>query len=265
MKNKTKSLSKMRILITNDDSIHANGIKALEKIANNITPDVWVVAPEVGQSGKGFSVTFDDILRVKELSPRKFSVSGTPADCVFIALGQILKDKQPDLVLSGINHGSNIGDFIGLSGTIGAAFAASSQNIRSIAVSQDCSESSCLIKFPAIDYFLQEIIKKLMSFDWPDGVCMNVNFPDVPLDAVKGIRIATQGKMEVSWNIHERMDPVDHAYYWLRAKYVEKPSSESSDLVLLEQKKCITITPLQNRQEHSGCFKELEEIFSNNA
>lgn len=265
MANKVKELSKLRILITNDDSIHANGIKALEKIANNITPDVWVVAPEVGQSGKGFSVTFDDILRVKEISPRKFSVSGTPADCVYVALGQILKDRKPDLVLSGINHGSNIGDFIGLSGTIGAAFAASSQNIKSIAVSQDCEESSCLIKFPAIDYFLQEIIKKLLSFEWPSGVCMNVNFPDVALDSVKGVRIATQGKMEVTWDVHERKDPVDHVYYWLRAKYIEKPSSENSDLVLLEKEKYITITPLQNRQEHAQCFKRLEEIFSKNA
>ena len=265
MANKVKELSKLRILITNDDSIHANGIKALEKIANSITPDVWVVAPEVGQSGKGFSVTFDDILRVKELSPRKISVSGTPADCVYIALGQILKDKKPDLVLSGINHGSNIGDFIGLSGTVGAAFAASSQNIKAIAVSQDCVESTCLIKFPAIDYFLQEIIKKLMSFDWPENVCMNVNFPAVALDAVKGIRIATQGKMDVTWEVHERKDPVDHDYYWLRAKYTEKPSSENSDLVLLEREKYITITPLQNRQEHCQCFKKLEEIFVKNA
>lgn len=94
---------------------------------------------------------------------------------------------------------------------------------------------------------------------------MNINFPDAPLDEIGGIRIATQGKMEVTWEIHERHDPVDHTYYWLRAKYVEKPSSENSDLVLLEQKKFITITPLQNRQEHSECFKQLEGIFSKNA
>lgn len=259
------TLSKMRILITNDDSIHANGIKALEKIANNISPDVWVVAPEVGQSGKGFSVTFDDVLRVKEISPRKFSVSGTPADCVFIALGEILKDKKPDLVLSGINHGSNIGDFIGFSGTVGATFAASSQHIKAIAVSQDCLEASKVIKFPLVDYFLQEIIKKLMSFDWPERVCMNVNFPDVQLKEVKGIRVATQGEMDISWDVHKRLDPVDHPYYWLRANYVEKPSSNDSDLTLLEKEKFITITPLQNRYDYPECRTKLEEIFSSNA
>lgn len=259
------SLSKMRILITNDDSIHSSGIKALEKIANNISPDVWVVAPEVGQSGKSFSVSFDNILRVKEVSPRKFSVSGTPADCVFVALGEILKDKKPDLVLSGINHGANIGDYIGFSGTIGAAFAASSQNIKAIAVSQDCPESPTVLKFPLVDYFLHEIIKKLMTFSWPERVCMNVNFPDVQLEAVKGIRIASQGCMDIDWNIHKRTDPVDHPYYWIRAKYTEKPGCDNSDLTLLEKGKFITITPLQSRCEYSGCREKLEELFSSNA
>lgn len=259
-----QTLSKMRILITNDDSVHANGIKALERIANNITPDVWVVAPEVGQSGKGFSVTFDSILRIKELSPRKFSVDGTPADCVFVALGEILKDKKPDLILSGINHGSNIGDYIGLSGTVGATFAAASQGIKAIAVSQDFEESPCPMKFPVIENYLQDIIKKLMSFDWDDGVCMNVNFPEATLPDVKGIRIANQGKMDITWNVHKKMDPVDHPYYWLRATYEEKGDGANSDVSLLSKGKYITITPLRCRHEYSECSKKLEELFESN-
>ncbi len=258
------TLSKMRILITNDDSINANGIKALERIANAITPDVWVVAPEVGQSGKGYSVTFDDILRVKEISPRKFSVSGTPADCVFVALGEILKDKKPDLVLSGINHGSNIGDFIGLSGTLGATFAAGSQNIKAIAVSQDFSGAVAPIKFPVIEHYLQDIIKKLMSFSWSDGVCMNINFPDVALKDVKGIRIATQGNMDITWNVYKRLDPVDHPYYWLRATYKAKKEELNSDLTLLEKEKFVTITPMLNRYEYVQCIDKLEELFKPN-
>ena len=259
------NLSKMRILITNDDSIHASGIKALEKIANNITPDVWVVAPATGQSGKGFSVTFDDVLRVKEISPRKFSVSGTPADCVFIAVNEILKDKKPDLVLSGINHGANIGDYISFSGTVGATFAASSQGIRAIAVSQDCPEAQGTLKFPLVDYFLQEIIKKLMSFDWPERTCMNVNFPDVQLKEVKGIRIATQGEMDICWSVHKRTDPAGHPYYWLRSVYNEKPGYSDTDLTLLEKEKFITITPLRSRCDYPECRSKLEEIFSSNA
>ncbi len=258
------SLSGLRILIANDDSINSLGIKALERIANSITPDVWVVAPEVEQSGKGFSVTFDSILRIKEISPRKFSVSGTPADCVFVALGEILKDKKPDLILSGINHGANVADFIGLSGTVGATFAAASRNIKSIAVSQHFREGQCLTKFPLVEHYLPGIIKKLLSFDWPNQVCMNVNFPDAPVGEVGGVRVASQGELDVDWKVFKKTDPVDHPYYWLRATYADKKNDANSDVVLLENKKMITITPLQSRHEFSGCINQLEELFSSN-
>jgi 5'-nucleotidase len=256
------ALSGLRILIVNDDSINSSGIKALERIANSITPDVWVVAPELGQSGKGFSVTFDSILRINSISPRKFSVSGTPADCVFVALGQILNDKKPDLILSGINHGANVADFIGVSGTVGAAFAAASQGIKAISISQHFEKESPT-KFPIIDHFLPTIIKKLMSFQWPDRVCMNVNFPDIPFAEVKGIKVANQGHLDVTWNIHKRNDPVDHSYYWIHAIY-ERKMTENSDIVLLEKEGYITITPLQNRHEFPGCMGKLEEIFTSN-
>ena len=259
-----QSLSGLRILITNDDCINANGIKALEKIANSITPDVWVVAPEVQQSGKGFSVTFDSTIRIKQISPRKFSVSGTPADCVFAAIGEILKDKKPDLILSGINHGSNIADFLGLSGTVGAAFAAASQNIKAIALSQDCKKNSEASKFPLADHFLPGIIKKLVSFDWPDQVCMNVNFPDAQVGDVRGVKVATQGVLDVTWNVHKRLDPAEDPYYWLHATYDDKMNGPNSDVMLLAEKKYITITALQCRHEYDGCVKELEELFASN-
>ncbi|MDR2646262.1 MAG: 5'/3'-nucleotidase SurE [Holosporaceae bacterium] len=257
------ALSGLRILIVNDDSINSSGIKALERIANSVTPDVWIVAPEVGQSGKGLSVTFDSILRINELSPRKFSISGTPADCVFVALGQILKDKKPDLILSGINHGANIADFIGMSGTVGAAFAAASQGIKAIAISQHFEKDSPS-KFPLIDHFLPMIIKKLMSIPWPEQVCMNVNFPEASFGDVKGIKIARQGRLEVTWNIHKKTDPVDRSYYWIHATHKRK-EEENSDVVLVEKENCITITPLQNRQEFSEYIVKLEELFASNA
>ncbi|MDR0677881.1 MAG: 5'/3'-nucleotidase SurE [Holosporaceae bacterium] len=256
------TLSGLRILIINDDSINSYGIKALERIANTITPDVWVVAPEVGQSGKSFSVTFDSVLRIHEVSPRKFSVQGTPADCVFLALGQILGDKKPDLVLSGINHGANVADFIGVSGTIGGAFAAASQNVKSIAVSQHF-EGKNPTKFPLIDHFLPSIIKKLISLSWPEQVCMNVNFPEVSFGEVKGIKVADQGRMDVKWEVYKRADPVDHPYYWLHAVYKRKEEA-NSDVVLVESDGYITITPLQCRHQFSGCIKNLKELFTSN-
>jgi 5'-nucleotidase len=259
-----QSLSGLRILVTNDDNINSSGIKALERIANLISPDVWVVAPEVGQSGKSFSVTFDSIIRIKERSPRKFSVAGTPADCIFMAIGEILKDKKPDLVLSGINHGANIADFIGMSGTVGATFAAASQNIKSIAVSQHFSGNQAPSKFPLAEHFFPNIIKKLLSFTWPDQVCINVNFPEAKFNEVSGICIANQGKMEVVWNVHKWKDPVDEPYYWLHADHNYEKSSKNSDIVLLAKEKAITITALQCRHEFCGCTDKLEELFSSN-
>lgn len=258
------SLSGLRILITNDDNINSAGIKALERIANSITPDVWVVAPEVEQSGKGFSVTFDSILRIKEISPRKFSVSGTPADCVFVAIGEILKDKKPDLILSGINHGANVADYIGLSGTVGATFAAASSNIKSIAISQHFQEGQPLTKFPLVDHYLPGIIKKLLSFNWPNHVCMNVNFPDALIGEVGGVKIASQGELDVDWKVYKMKDPVDRSYYWLKAEHVDTKNDENTDVVLLEKKKMITITPLQSRHEYVQCVNQLEELFSSN-
>ncbi|MDR0677912.1 MAG: 5'/3'-nucleotidase SurE [Holosporaceae bacterium] len=252
-----------RILVTNDDGINTSGIKALERIANSITPDVWIVAPEVGQSGKGFSVTFDSILRINEISPRKFSISGTPADCIFMAVEQILADKKPDLILSGINQGANVADFIGMSGTVGAAFAASLQGIKSIAVSQHFV-NKIPSKFPSIDHFLPIIIKKLMLFQWPKGVCMNINFPNTPLGEVKGIRVANQGKLDIKWIIHKKNDPVNNPYYWINADYNYDENQINSDVLLLEKENCITITPLMSRHEFLECANKLEELFSSN-
>lgn len=259
-----KSLSELRILITNDDGINSNGIKALERIANSITPDVWIVAPSKSHSGKGFSVTFDTVLRIKKYSPRKFSTSGTPADCVFLGVGEILKDKKPDLILSGINHGSNVADFVGISGTIGAAFAGTSCGIKSIAISQDCTNESDLSKFPVADHFLAKVIKKLMSFEWPSGVCMSVNLPDAQIGDVSGVKVATQGRLEIDWEVHARTDPMDYPYYWLHTSQKVIGEDEQADVLILQSKKYITVSALQCRHEYSGCFDKMEELFSSN-
>ena len=209
-------------------------------------------------------MTFDSILRIKELSPRKFTVSGTPADCVFTAIGEILKDKRPDLVLSGINHGSNVADFIGLSGTVGAAFAAVSQDIKAVAISQDCAKCGEPVKFPIADHFLSKIIKKLLSFQWPERVCMNVNFPDASVGDISGIKIVGQGNFDVKWNIHKRSNPSGNPYYWLQASHTDVSECDTADSLLLSKKKYITIGALRCRQDFCGCRDKLEELFSSN-
>ena len=115
-----------------------------------------------------------------------------------------------------------------------------------------------------MEHYLPGIIKKLLSFDWPNQVCMNVNFPDAPVGEVGGVRVASQGELDVDWKVFKKTDPVDHPYYWLRATYAGKKNDANSDVVLLENKKMITITPLQSRHEFSGCINQLEELFSSN-
>lgn len=238
-----QSLSGIRILITNDDGIHSAGIKVLEKIANIITPDVWVVAPEKEQSGRGCSDTFDQALRIQKWSPRKFSVTGTPADNVYVALDKILLDKKPDLVLSGINHGENLAGFLSLSGTVGAGFAAASQNIKAICVSQEFSQNSQL-RFSNVENFLPDIIKKLYSLNWRKNRVMNINFPNCSHANVLGVRITKHAQVSSEWHALEREDPSSQKYYWLHSRLVHtKEEVMGTDIGALEER-FISITPL---------------------
>ena len=127
------NLANARILISNDDSIHSAGIKALERIARELTDDVWVCAPETEQSGASHSLTIHRPLRVREYDNRHYSVDGTPTDCVMLAMNNLLGDRRPDLVLSGINHGANLGDDVTYSGTVAAAMEAALLGVRAIA------------------------------------------------------------------------------------------------------------------------------------
>jgi len=251
-------LSDFRILICNDDGINSTGIKILERIARDITPDVWVVAPEFEQSGKGMSITFNDILRVNEVSPRKYMVNGTPADCVVMAVNHILTDKKPDLVLTGINHGNNAGDTVFISGTVGAAQIASFHGIRSIAVSQDCYEG-VPPKFHLPDHFLPQILKKLVKFHWLGGMVININFPEASIADVKGTVVVPQGAMQIDWNVIERTDPVGYPYYWVRSNWDSKNPSAKTDINYMNDK-YITITPIDTNLNNQVFLDELSEF-----
>src|SRR5713226_3018172 len=129
-------LAAARILVTNDDGINAPGLKVMERIARQLSRDVWVVAPEVEQSGAGHSLTLRRPLQVRGVSPRRFAVDGTPTDCVLLAVNRLIEGRRPDLVLSGVNRGSNLGEDVTYSGTIAAAMEATFLGIPSIALSQ---------------------------------------------------------------------------------------------------------------------------------
>ena len=223
----------MRILITNDDGINAEGLKVLEDIAATVSDDIWVVAPEVEQSGASRALTLSELLRVRKISERRFAVRGTPTDSVIMGVRHVLKDiGRPDLVLSGVNRGGNLAEDVTYSGTIAGAFEGTTIGIRSIALSQAFGiESRDRMQWDTTAAHGADTIKALLKLDWPTGVLMNVNFPDTAPDAVKGRLATRQGKRDLNLlSVDARRDPWAEEYYWLSFERRRSITTEGSDL-----------------------------------
>jgi 5'-nucleotidase len=182
-----------RILVTNDDGINADGLKILERIARTISDDVWVVAPETEQSGAGHSLTLHLPVRVRKIATKRFAVSGTPTDCVLLALKQILPQRKKtanlpvDLILSGVNRGSNVGDDVTYSGTIAAAMEGTVLNVPSIALSLHCDEPEKL-HWQTAEKLAPALIQKLRAIGWANNTLININFPNCSVANVQGIK-----------------------------------------------------------------------------
>ena len=241
----------MRILVTNDDGINAPGLVALEAIAAQLSDDVWVVAPAEEQSGAGHSLTLSQPVRLREVGPRRYAVRGTPTDCVMLALGAVLEDHKPDLILSGVNRGGNLAEDVTYSGTVSAAMEGCLAGIRSIALSQVMMDytagmedfSTALVHGP-------QIIRRVQTIDWPQGVLININFPPVKPGDVKGVRVTEQGFRDYG-NIHlvKRVDPRGFPYYW-HGFGKEKPvPGHETDLKAMHEA-CISVTPLHLDMTH---------------
>ncbi|OCA06832.1 5'/3'-nucleotidase SurE [Wolbachia endosymbiont of Trichogramma pretiosum] len=187
----------MIILITNDDGFESEGIRLLKEIAHNFASEVWMVAPDTDRSGSARSLDYPvkQSIRINQHSEREFIVSGTPADCVIIALNKIM-NKKPDLVLSGVNIGSNVGDDICYSGTIGAAMEGAARSIPSIALSQVYHSK---IDWNNTKIFAPKVIAKLMKVGWPKDIVMSINFPTT--EKVKGIEFAEQGEYSIDGDL----------------------------------------------------------------
>lgn len=248
-----------RILVTNDDGIHAPGIKLLERVARLLSDDVWVVAPESEQSAASHSLTVHNPVRLKKYDERHYSVTGTPTDCVLMAKNMVMPvDQQPTLVLSGINRGSNVGDDIGYSGTVAGAMEACLLGIPAIALSQlfDDVEDAY---WGTAEKFAPEIIQKLCATGWPKTSIINLNFPACAPDKVKGIQCAPQGKRDVAVNLHLRQDPKGKAYYWIGGDR-DNAAPEHTDIYALEQD-YITITPLDLDLTDYKTLALFQEVF----
>lgn len=208
-------LAKSRILISNDDGIHAPGLKILEKVAAKLCKDVWVMAPEHENSGAGHSLTLRHPIRMRQLSTRRFACDGTPTDCVLLAINHLLKDDRPTLVLSGINRGANLGEDVHYSGTVAAAMEATLLGVPSIALSLSVPWGQ-KPHWATAELHAAEIIKKLAKIGWPDDVLMNVNFPHVADPAkVLGVKSARQGKRKIGDTMVQSRDPRGVPYFWI--------------------------------------------------
>ena len=234
----------MRILLTNDDGIHAPGLKVLEKIAKEISKDSWVVAPEAEQSGVAHSLTLHVPVRTRKISSRRYAVTGTPTDCVLLASHVIVPQKKEriGLVLSGVNGGSNVGDDVTYSGTVAGAMEGALLGLPSIALSQLPTKDFHFHWETAVEY-APAIIRKLMRKGWPQNTLMNVNFPACKPKEVKGIRVAAQGKRVMNVGLHPRIDPKNRPYFWIGGER-ENTAPAGVDVSVLDGG-YITITPLR--------------------
>ena len=253
-------LSKSRILLSNDDGIEASGLKVLERIARSLSSDVWVVAPETEQSAASHSLTLRVPLRIRNRSEQRFTVNGTPTDAVLLAVQHIMKDRKPDLVLSGINRGGNLGEDVTYSGTIAAAMEGTLLGVRSIALSQ-CVTHGEKTRWTTAEHHAGALIRKLVMLPWPKGVLLNVNFPDVSAEKVVGVHATVQGRRKLGGELDERRDPRGFPYYWIGAMRTEEPSRKGSDLAALNEG-AISVTPLSLDLTHKPSIASLKEILA---
>ncbi len=226
------------ILVTNDDGYDSKGIRALAEVAVNYGR-VVVLAPSKQQSAKGHSITLGKPLRLKKVNDfddigveAAYSCSGLPVDCVKIAVGHIL-DRQPDLCLSGINHGSNSATNIVYSGTMAAATEAALSDIYSIGFSLMNFDPDCNMEEAkkTVDWVLQRVIKEKDQ----KAKLLNVNIPDISFDKIRGVKVCRQGNAKWKEAFVERVDPFGHKYYWLTGFFEHKGGHEESDIHALQQ------------------------------
>ena len=221
----------MKILLTNDDGIHAPGLRVLEQIARTVSDDITIVAPEVEQSGKARAVTLTEPVRVREVEPHVFAASGTPTDCVLLAIRELM-DGPPDLLLSGVNKGQNIAEDTTYSGTIAAAMFGMQHGIPSVALSQSQNfrhRGSC--PWETASTFGPQVLQRILAHGWPDDVVINVNFPDREPGDVAGIQMTRQGfRDEQIIRTEKREDLRGNAYYWIGYRGTLSNPDEGTDL-----------------------------------
>jgi len=248
---------KYRILITNDDGYASEGIKVLHEAAKKFSDDVTIIAPAGEQSGKSQALTLSNIIRLNKIKNKEYTISGTPTDCVMVALRKIMFDVKPMLILSGINRGQNLGDDLNYSGTVGAAMEGAMHNIKSIAFSQVFNiHNPGIYSFESAKKNVETVIDKLLNTEYNNNILMNVNFPDIPESNLE-TTYTFQGKRDIPAHLlEERNDPRGNTYYWVGFKRAEGGAVEGSDLKAVYDGK-ISITPVQSNRTDYNLLNKL--------
>jgi len=252
----------MRILVTNDDGIHAEGLVALERIARRLTDDVWIAAPEHEQSGASRALTLSEPLRVRRLDARRYAISGTPTDCVMLGVEELLKDHRPDLVLSGVNRGHNTAEDVTMSGTVAGAIQGMALGVPAIALSQALAvfHDDEVAHYETAEAFAPGIIEKLLAVGWPRDVIININFPNRAADEVEAVEVTRQGFRDIhNMKAERRTDLRGRDYYWMGFTHRRPDVAEGTDLAAVLAGR-ISVTPLHIDLTHMPTVHALRGV-----
>ncbi len=247
----------MNILVTNDDGIYSSGIFALWEVAKEFG-QAFVVAPASQKSAVGHGITISRPLFISSIKRSNgfdgYAISGSPADCVKVGIKRVLH-KKPDLILSGINLGSNLGNDIIYSGTVAGALEGSMQHIPSVSFSVDSFEPK---SFETSKYVIREAIKFLLKQNIPKQVSLNVNIPDCNLDQLNGLKITLQGGKYFEDDFNSYKDPKGNRYYWIKGETVDNDDSFDSDSFAVKNNYA-SITPISFNMSDNRIFKKLKK------
>ena len=253
----------MRILLTNDDGYHAPGLKVLEAIAATLSDDVWVVAPAEEQSGAGHSLTLSRPVRIRRHADKRYAVSGTPTDAVMMALARLMKETPPDLILSGVNRGANLAEDVTYSGTVSAAMEGALAGVRSIALSQVYAREVMgdAVPFAAATAWGERVLHPILATPYERGTLININFPAVAADSVKGIRVVGQGLRDYGrLQIVTNRDPRGYEYHWFALGPTIETPAHATDLEAVADG-FVAVTPLHLDLTHRDSLAMLDAAY----
>src|SRR6476620_8681793 len=239
-----------RILVTNDDGIHSDGLHKLEE-AMKALGDVYVVAPMAEMSGASHSLTLARPLRIRQLDDRHWAIDGTPTDCVTLALNKILsEDQKPHICVSGINHGGNLGDDATYSGTVAGALEAAILGVPGIALSLVARDN---FNFEESAAFAVVAAKKILEEGLPEGTLLNIN---IPPGEIKGVKVTRQGIKNARPVITEHIDPRGKPYFWIGEQYFRSNAEDGTDYRAIEEG-YISVTPLRSDMTDHSALTEI--------